>query len=306
MPSDSPIVATGTLAGVLRITGEDSFAYLQSQFSNDLRRPGVAKPATYGLWLTRKGKVAADSLVVRLAPEDFLLLSFHTPADKLSEKVLENVIADDVNAEPVACVGVTIAGNGVLDTLVSLGLPVPVAGEWAVSPEGLVVVASRRGGESCEVLSTDAAVFAKFSERIQKQITPDGAIVLESLRVSAGIPRVPEDCGPGDLPQEAGLDSDAVSFNKGCYLGQEVMARLQSQGRATRELGRVTLVAAPVPAYGAKLFSGADEAGDIRSHANVDGLCVAMVMFRNRVATGVDSFSATPGGEPVATRISAL
>lgn len=299
------LIVPDSIAGVLRITGEDAYAYLQSQFSNDLRRPDSDRPVTYGLWLTRKGKVAADSLVARLAPDDFLLISFHTPADKLSEKVLENVIADDVSAAPVACAGVTVAGKGAADTLAASGLPVPAAGAWAGSPDGLLVLASRRGGESYEVVSLDPGVFAGFLSRIQNQITPEGPGALESLRVAAGIPRVPEDCGPGDLPQEAGLDADAVSFDKGCYLGQEVMARLQSQGRATRALARVILPEGVAPEPHAKLFSGSEEAGEIRSHASVDGLRVAMAMLRNRVATGVDSFSTVPGGEHSVARFAA-
>lgn len=297
----SPLVVPGALAGVLRITGEDAFAYLQSQFSNDLRRPGVAKPVIYGLWLTRKGRVAADSLVVRLASEEFLLISFHTPADALALKVLENVIADDVEAAPVACSGVTLAGKGASDTLRSLGLPVPPAGEWeATGP--LVVVASRRGGESFEVVSIDDAAFAVFLSSIRNLVTPDGVGALESQRLASGIPAVPGDCGPGDLPQEAGLDVDAVSFTKGCYLGQEVMARLQAQGRATRTLTRVVSTDGMVFYSGQKLFAGAEEAGEIRTQAIVGADSVAMAMLKNRVAEGVETFACDAGGNPVVTR----
>jgi hypothetical protein len=58
----------------------------------------------------------------------------------------------------------------------------------------------------------------------------------ESLRIHSGIPSVPRDAGPGDLPQEAGLVAAAVSFDKGCYLGQEIMARLKTRGRIRRGL----------------------------------------------------------------------
>ena len=298
------IIVLRAVAGLLRVTGEDAFAYLQSQFSNDLRRPASESPVTYGLWLTRKGKVAADSLVIRLAADDFLLLSFHTPAESLAEKVLENVIADDVSAEPVACGGVTVAGAGAKAAVAASGLPVPVSGTW-LAKDGLIVVASRRGGDSYEIVSTDSAVFAAFSERVQNSMTSGGVAALEALRVASGIPRVPEDCGPGDLPQEAGLDADAVNFTKGCYLGQEVMARLQSQGRANRGLARVTFPAGVVPERLAKLFAGESEAGEIRSGANIGGVYTAMAMVRLRVADGVDSFSTTPSGEPAVARIPA-
>jgi hypothetical protein len=58
----------------------------------------------------------------------------------------------------------------------------------------------------------------------------------EALRIRSGIPSVPRDAGPADLPQEAGLTAAAVSFDKGCYLGQEIMARLKTRGRIRRGL----------------------------------------------------------------------
>lgn len=287
----------------MRVTGEDAFPYLQSQFSNDLRRPGDAAPATYGLWLTRKGKVAADSLVARLAENEFLLISFHTPTAALAEKVAENIIADDVETDSPAWPGVTLAGPGAADALASAGLETPVSGSWARTG-ALLVVASRRGGDSYEIFATDGD-----AGRLDGIFKPDtsgaGAAKLESLRLESGIPRVPEDCGPSDLPQEAGLDADAVSFTKGCYLGQEVMARLQSQGRANRVLTRVLISKDVLATPGTKLFSQDAEAGEIRSVANTGAGCEAMAMLRLRVAETAATFSVAPGGEPSVTRIPA-
>jgi folate-binding protein YgfZ len=78
------------------------------------------------------------------------------------------------------------------------------------------------------------------------------------------------DVGPSDLPNEAGLETDAISFKKGCYLGQEVMARLQSMGRVRRRLRRVRSRGPAIPAPGAALFCGGRPAGEMRS-AVVDG-----------------------------------
>ena len=299
MIHEETFVVRDAVAGLVRVAGSDAFDYLQSQFSNDLRNPDTGSPATYGLWLTRKGRVAADSLVARLAPEEFLLLSFYTPSEALAAKVTENVIADDVESAPFAAVTHTVAGPDAAAFLASAGIPVPAPGAFARDGD-LIVLASRRGGESYEIVETGG------SSRIRETMTrEEGLAALESLRVSRGVPRVPEDCGPGDLPQEAGLDEDAVCFTKGCFLGQEVMARLRSQGRATRMLTRLLLKEGVSAEPGAKLFSGDAEAGEVRSQANVGAGRVVMAMLRLRVAETAEHFSLSPGGESSLTRIPA-
>ncbi len=73
---------------------------------------------------------------------------------------------------------------------------------------------------------------------------------MELMRIQADIAAVPRDIGPDDLPNEGGLEKIAISYTKGCYLGQEVMARLKSMGQVRRQLLRVTGTGAPpaVPA----------------------------------------------------------
>ncbi|MGE4550428.1 MAG: hypothetical protein AAEJ57_03485, partial [Opitutales bacterium] len=80
---------------VLRVTGEDAGDYLQSQCSADLESTRE-NLATYGLWLSRKGKVEGDGFVLRRSDEDFLIVSYLCPGDVLREKILANVIADEV------------------------------------------------------------------------------------------------------------------------------------------------------------------------------------------------------------------
>ena len=84
-------------------------------------------------------------------------------------------------------------------------------------------------------------------------------------RIAAGIPAIPVDVGPSDLPNEAGLDLDAISYTKGCYLGQEVMARLKSMGQVRRRLRRVCGSGQSVPVAPAPLFVGERQVGDLRS-----------------------------------------
>src|SRR3954467_6753383 len=84
-------------------------------------------------------------------------------------------------------------------------------------------------------------------------------------RIAAGIAAVPADVGPGELPNEGGLDAEAISYTKGCYLGQEVMARLKSMGQLRRRLLRVQGIGETYPALPAPVFAGSRQVGELRS-----------------------------------------
>jgi hypothetical protein len=86
------------------------------------------------------------------------------------------------------------------------------------------------------------------------------------MRIAAGIPSIPDDIGPGDLPNEGGLEAVAVSYSKGCYLGQEVMARLRTRGRVRRRLARAA-GRGPAPALPAALWRDGKRDGELRSVA---------------------------------------
>jgi folate-binding protein YgfZ len=89
---------------------------------------------------------------------------------------------------------------------------------------------------------------------------------------------VPVDLGPGDLPGEAGLEEMAISYTKGCYLGQEVMARLTSMGQVRRRLMRVR---GPwqVPAVPAALWQNSKQVGELRSGVGGETGFVGMAML---------------------------
>jgi folate-binding protein YgfZ len=87
---------------------------------------------------------------------------------------------------------------------------------------------------------------------------------IKRRRVRAGIPAIPADIGPGELPNEGGLDAVAISYTKGCYLGQEVMARLKTMGQVRRCLQRVAW-SGPVPTLPAALHLGGRKVGELRS-----------------------------------------
>jgi folate-binding protein YgfZ len=114
------------------------------------------------------------------------------------------------------------------------------------------------------------------------QAPPEGR---EVARVAAGVARVGVDTGPSTLVQEAALEDRAVSFTKGCYLGQETVARLQFRGRANRALRGLLLETAPEP--GAPVTAGGREVGRVTSVARTPDLgAIGLAILRREVAPG--------------------
>ncbi|MEY4088793.1 MAG: hypothetical protein RJB55_1064 [Verrucomicrobiota bacterium] len=264
-------------AAWLRVTGPDALSFLQGQFSQDLRPVAAAargsEPA-YGLWLTLKGKVEADGFVFRgESADEFWIGSYFSRAPVIRARLEGFIIADDVTIEDQ-----TDAWTGI--TWVGEAPPVPA---------GVFAFTGRRGFPVSRdgVYRRDARVDAVGS-RLDTE-------TVERARIAARIPAVPVDAGPGDLPNEADLDATAVSYTKGCYLGQEVMARLKAMGQVRRRLVRVGGIGSKPSALPAAVFAGERQVGEVRS-AVADGaggwLGLAMVSNLHTVANAELAFSA--------------
>ncbi len=241
----------------LRVSGPDAFSFLQGQNTQDLRplRDGAAA-AVYGLWLTVKGKVVGDSFVLRgAAPDEFWVGSYFTPAAALLARLEAFLIADEVTLEDQ-----TPAWTGL--SLLSAANDGPAAG-----PDAFRFPGRRIAAGNVEWVGR-REVAAALPPPAGRELN---AAEMKLLRLDAGLPAIPEEFGPADLPQEAGLEGAAISFQKGCYLGQEVMARLKAMGQVRRQLWRVAGAGDAVPPPGAPLRGAEDRpAGEIRG-AVTDG-----------------------------------
>ena len=269
-------------AAWLRVTGPDALPFLQGQFSQDLRPVAAAashgsEPA-YGLWLTLKGKVEADGFVFRGdRADEFWIGSYFSPAPVIRARLEGFIIADDVTIEDH-----TDAWTGIT-----------WVGEAPAAPAGVFAFTGRRG----------FPVSRDWVCRREVRVPVTGARVdeevVERARIAARIPAVPADAGPGDLPNEADLDAAAVSYTKGCYLGQEVMARLKAMGQVRRRLVRVAGTGSRPIALPAPVFAGERQAGEVRS-AVADGVggWIGLAMVSKLHVTADARLAFAAGGEP--------
>jgi folate-binding protein YgfZ len=184
-------------------------------------------------------------------------VSIASPAPTIARHLEDHIIADEVVTEDVtgSWRGVSLVGAG--------------AGAWlsGESRPGLSFPGRRCAGENREWIFPDSDSESVEAITSGAGVLSDGE--MERMRIASALPSVPRDIGPGDLPNEGGLDLHAISYSKGCYLGQEVMARLKSRGRVRRVLVRVAGAGAP-PALPAVLWRSGRKEGELRS-AVADG-----------------------------------
>jgi folate-binding protein YgfZ len=217
----------------LLVTDEDAADFLQSQFTNDLR-PFEPGRGAYGLWLNVKGRVIADSVIFCEGEERFRVISEGCPGDQIRAHLERHIIADDVivetlNPAPVFEFQATQAQ--------ALDLTSVDSGAWRRCPHGILF--SRRDGILWLVADSSKAADAFRQELSSAGLEPQDEIERGLARVAAGVPSIPDEIGEADLPGEGEL-LEAISFTKGCYLGQEVVARMHNIGQAQRRLFVVT------------------------------------------------------------------
>ncbi|CAA6680202.1 MULTISPECIES: folate-binding protein YgfZ [unclassified Lentimonas] len=294
------------LAAHLLVTDEDAADFLQSQFSNELR-PFEAGQCTYGLWLDVKGKVIADSVVLCEGEERFRVLSECSAAEVIEQKLEQHIIADDVEID-VLPTGASIAlvGEGAEDTLSAMGYSLPATDAF-VDVDGLRIFRGRRSLQPCfELWSESSAVIAGLKKRIE-----DSGVIfvceaqVQLARIAAGVPSVPDEIGPGDLPGEGALVGRGVSLTKGCYLGQEVVARMHNVGRPQRALFRVS-GAEKAPQCPIALYSAeSKKVGELRSAFSTETGWQGVALLKTRYAVVGESLNHDGGSVEIEALFSA-
>jgi folate-binding protein YgfZ len=256
--------------GRLWARGSDRVDFLQGMLSNDVKKlaPGSGCPS---LLLTEQGKVVADVLVLA-EPEAFVLDGAETALAGARTALERFIVADDVELEPDAEGNRTFAlvGPAAATVLERLGVTPPAAAYGHVTfelDEGAVHVVRipepGAGGFLCRVSAAAVAAWRRRAVEVGGA-TPVGAEAYEVLRIESGRPAFGRDVLPETLALEAPYDA-AISFRKGCYLGQEVMERVTARGHVNRKLVGVELTEEAVP--GARLHAGERDVGWLTSVA---------------------------------------
>lgn len=245
-----------TASGVLRFDGADAQSFLQGQLTNDLK--AVAEThSQYSGYCTAKGRLLASLLLWQQEGAYCLMLprELCEPVRKrLSMYILRaKVKAADVSAAQ-QLFGVTGAGAALL--LASIAGTAPAAMHEVVHGNGVTVV---KLPVERYLVAAPAAAAARLEAALSAATSPSAESLWAALDIEAGIPSVVAATQEQFVPQTVNFDLfGAVSFDKGCYPGQEIVARTHYLGRVKQRMVRARIastVAADVPRAGDKLYS---------------------------------------------------
>lgn len=232
--------------GKLLVSGGEAAEYLQGQLTNDIEAiaPG---DGLYAALLDRKGHMQGDLRVLRPGEGPDLLLDTEPEALEAVRRHLSMYkIGREVDVVDVTAVRaiLSLIGPRAVEIAGSAALPENTCEEVTIAGTQVLAVGTATG--------IDLICEAEARERVSEALIAAGAAevspeAVEILRIEAGRPRFGAEMGTETMPAEAGIVEQAVSFTKGCYIGQETVARLHYKGKPNRHLRGLKLSGAARP-----------------------------------------------------------
>ncbi len=265
--------------GLLQVTGDDRVTWLQSIISNDIL------PLQTGQWLnssfmSHKGKMLSYFRVYRL--EDTLLVEDTGEVGDTTFQTFRKFLLYGTKAKMKSCNeawGMLLVSGPEAPQLLQQSFGIDVSGlqphiflSHEFNGQRLLIAKTEETGELDFELFAPVEVIPQVSEQLWAMGTPMGLRAFgtqarETLRMEAGIPKLGPDLNERIVPPEANLEGKAFSLTKGCYPGQEVVARMDTYGSVKRRLVGLVIESpdGQVPDPGTKIFSGEREVGWISS-----------------------------------------
>jgi folate-binding protein YgfZ len=263
----------------LCLTGADRQKFLNGQVTNNVKDLKMGE-GCYAALINAKGKMQSDLNIFILTTE--ILLDFEPGlAERVTQRLDKYVIADDVQIVDIAPQYGLLSIQGPKAESVSrqlglnLELPLKPMTFHSVTDATLgeiyLVNHSRTGSDGFDLYAPTAAMAGMTEKAVAVARNlggrPCGWQAFEIARIEAGIPRFGADMDETNLPPEAGIDARAISYTKGCYIGQEVIARIRTYGQVAKALRGLRLAdnIKDLPRKGDKLYRGDKEIGYVTS-----------------------------------------
>jgi glycine cleavage system T protein len=276
-------IADLSYRGLIRITGADRAKFLQGLVTNDVMKL-VEGQGLYAAILNPKGRMLAD-LKIYAVHDAFLVDLDREIADKTVQilnryKLISKAILEDLTDSLAHLAVYGPSAPSILEKL--LGTTFPKSLEFSSirvpwhSQEVYVIQSLYTGEQGYELLLPTQEGEALWKEILEVGsglgIKPIGLEALEGLRIEAGIPRYGIDMDENTFPPEAGLEEKAISYTKGCYVGQETIARIKTYGQVHRKFMGLIFQASPskmdkLPHREDKIFQNEEEIGFVTSSA---------------------------------------
>lgn len=272
----------------LRASGADGDEFLQGQLSYDLRRlaAGRAQLAAYS---SPKGRVLAVCRLRRSDDGSVLMDVSRQLAEPLLKRLRMFVLRAKVrlDIEPELG-GLGLAGDAAADSLRALGLPLPTAAGEMTATDALQILREPGARPRYALLGPEPALAALWPA-LAARAEPTGTDAWRLLDIDAGLPVVYPETQDHFVAQMLNLDQlGAISFDKGCYTGQEVIARLHYLGQLKRRLFRLRADTAALAAPGTPVVDdgGANVGEVVDSAADGDGSLALTAVLQLGAASG--------------------
>jgi len=303
--------------GRLCLAGTDRQRFLHGQVTNEINKlpPGQG---CYAAITNAKGKMVADANIYLLTDEILVDVEPGVRSSVIA-RLEKYIIADDVQI-------VDVSDQYAMLAVIGPHAPEIVSDDQFNVPSGELQFTStqnRAGGDIyCMRHSHGAAVGfdlfvpvadvgRTFEGLLARAASRDGGAIgwqaLETVRIEAGIPRFRQDMDESNLAPETGIEARAISYSKGCYIGQEVIARIRTYGQVAKALRGLKFDAAVsnLPAHGDKLFIADREVGYVTSAVVSPALGYPIGLGYVRRENNVTGTELTVGREsgPVTARI---
>ncbi|MDQ1459942.1 MAG: tRNA-modifying protein YgfZ [Actinomycetota bacterium] len=251
---------------VVVVDGPDATSFLQSLVSQDLDTVAVGSSA-HTLLLQPQGKLLVDFYIAHVDADAWWCICEGGFGSELAAglKRFKIRVKADVREQAV-------------DALALRGIPLPDAVATAADMH-VVAVDWPPGTPAFDVVGSAETVAAMSARNAAPLVDADA---YERARIEAGVPRQGFDTDERTIPQEAGLELVAVSFTKGCFVGQELVCRIDSRGRVNRHLRRLRASSSNDFERGTSVAYEGKEMGEITSAAGG----VALAMLRREVEPG--------------------
>ena len=265
------------------VTGADRQRFINGQVTNNVKdlEPGQG---CYAALVTAKGKMQSDLFIYCLPDE--LLLDFEPGlAAAVTERLERYVIADDVQVVDVGSLYkmLTVQGPRSADVLRAVAIEPPSGALDSKRSESTGAEIYCMNNARGTAMGFDVFVPTEQTDRMRERLAEAAVKVeggassveaLEIVRIESGIPRFGVDMDETNLASEAGIEARAISYNKGCYIGQEVISRIRAFGQVAKSLRGLRLPPElpRFPRKGDKLFHDGKEVGYVTSSCRSQAL----------------------------------
>ncbi len=300
---DAAALADLSHNALVAVTGDDATGFLHGQFTNDVQALPVGG-AQWSGWCSAKGRLLATFLLMRRSEGYFLLLPAEIAAGvvkRLGMFVLRSKVKIADASDAYARIGFVGKTAGVL-----------VAGHWGFTPDPMRSV--EKDGATCVAIDEERFVIVAPVERasalwetLALNATPAGCEAWDGSLIRAGVPVIVAATQEAFVPQMANLDLvGGVSFRKGCYPGQEIVARTQYRGILKRRMALAHLDGERRPMPGDNVYGAAfgdQAAGTVANVAAApDGGFDLLVVAQLESLGAGDLRWKAPDGPPLAIR----